>query len=67
MLLTLKAQITTAADDNFCDIFAIFFDKKIGFIFHENCLPADDSQEIASLFVIFEEAAKFKIVVCCNL
>ena len=41
--------------------------KKIGFIFHENCLPADDSQEIACLFVIFEEAAKFKIVVCCNL
>ena len=33
-------------------------------IFHENCLPADDSHEI---FVIFEKAEKFAIVVCCKL
>ena len=34
-------------------------------IFHENRLPADDSHEISCpLFVIFEKAAKFEIVVC---
>ena len=34
-------------------------------IFHENRLPADDSHD--ALFVIFEKAAKFEIVVCCKL
>ena len=29
-------------------------------LFHENCLPADNSHEIACLFVIFEKAAKFE-------
>ena len=36
-------------------------------ILHEDRLPADDSQIYHSLLVIFEEAAKFKIVVCCKL
>ena len=43
--LTLKAPITTEADDNFCEIFPNF--RKKGMI-----------------FVIFEKAAKFEIVVC---
>ena len=37
-------------------------------IFHENRLQADDSHEIPyTLFVNFEKAAKFEIVVCCKL
>ena len=34
-------------------------------IFHENCLPADDSHEISCLicFGFFETAAKFEIAV----
>ena len=42
--LTLKAPITTAADDKFCKIFTYF--QKKGMTFHENCLPADNSHEI---------------------
>ena len=38
----------TAADDKFCDIFPNFQQKK-GTIFHENCLPADNSHEISCL------------------
>ena len=38
--------ITTAAEDKFCDIVPNFLKKK-GMIFHENCLPADDSHEIS--------------------
>ena len=36
-------------------------------ILHENCLPADDSNEISCLTCYFEKTAKFEIVVCCNL
>ena len=36
-------------------------------VLHENRLPADGSHEISCLFVIFENAAKFEIVVCCKL
>ena len=39
-ILLLKAPITTAADNKFCDIFPNF-PKKEGMIFHENCLLAD--------------------------
>ena len=38
-------------------------------VFQENRLPADDSHEISkyhTLFVIFEKAGKFEIVVCCK-
>ena len=48
LLLTLKAPITTAADDKFFNIFPNFR-KKEGMIFHENCLPADNSHEISCL------------------
>ena len=37
--------IRTAADDKFCKTFSNF-QKKLGMIFHENCLSADDSHEI---------------------
>ena len=46
-LLTLKAPITTAADDKFCNIFSNFGQKKS--ILHENRLPEDDSHEISCL------------------
>ena len=36
-------------------------------ILHENPLPADDSHEYHALFVIFEKATKFEIVVCRKL
>ena len=42
--LALKAPITTAADDTFCDIFSNFRKKKKK-IFHEDRLLADDSHE----------------------
>ena len=50
--LTLKAPITTAADDKFCDIFP---DLRYiyGMILHENRLPADDSHEISCLICDF--------------
>ena len=58
--LTLKAPITTAADDNFHDIFPNFppppQKKKIyneGMIFQENRLPAHDSHEISPLICYF--------------
>ena len=57
--------ITTAADNKFFIIFPDFR-KKLGMIFHENHLPADDSHDHA-LFAIFEKAAKFEIVICCKL
>ena len=55
--LTLKAPITTAADDKFCDIFPCFR-KKSGMIFHENRLPADDSHEISCLICYFQKGSK---------
>ena len=45
--MTNKAPIKTAADNNFCDIFLNF--QKKGTIFHENSLPADDSDETSYL------------------
>ena len=49
MHLTLKAPITTAADDKFCEIFPNFRKKIRYMIFHEIRLPADDSHEISCL------------------
>ena len=40
--------IMTAADDKFYDMFLNFW-KKSGMIFHEKCLPADNSHEISCL------------------
>ena len=47
-LLTLKAPIMTAADDNFFYIF-LNFQKKKDMLFHENHLPADDFHKISYL------------------
>ena len=55
--LTLKVPITTAADDTFCDIF-LNFRKKYGMIFHENCLPTDNSREISCLIFYFWKSSK---------
>ena len=52
--ITLKAPITTAADDKFCNIFLPDFHQTILMKYH-------------TLFVIFEKAAKFEIVVYCKL
>ena len=65
LILTLKAPITTAADDNPCDIFPTFCKKK-GMISHENCLLADNSHEISCLICYFEKAAKFEIDSAAN-
>ena len=56
-ILILKAPITTAADDKFCDIFPNF-QKNKGVIFHENRLPADDSHEISFLICYFQKGDK---------
>ena len=50
--LTLKAPITPAADNKFCDIFPNF-QKKLGMLFHENRLLADDSHPISCLICYF--------------
>ena len=54
--LTLKAPITTAADDKFY-IF-LNFQQKQGIILHENRLSADDSHEIACLICYFWKSGK---------
>ena len=51
-MLTLKAPITTAADNKFCNIFPNFRQKS-GMILHENCLPADNSDVISCLICYF--------------
>ena len=51
-LLTLKAPLTTAADNKLCEIFP-HFRKKYGMVFHENRLPADDSHEISCLICYY--------------
>ena len=51
-ILTLKAPITTVADDKLCNIFLNFLKKK-GKIFHENHLPADDSHGISYFICYF--------------
>ena len=51
-MLTLKAPITTAADNKVCLIFPNFQEKK-DMILHENHLPADGSHEIPCLICYF--------------
>ena len=63
---SLKAPITPAADDKFCDIFPNFRKKKEVMIFHENRLPADDSHEISFLICNFEKAANLKLSSAAN-
>ena len=55
--LTLKAPITTAADDKFCNIFPNFR-KKYSMTSHENRLPADDSHEISCFICYFWKSIK---------
>ena len=57
-ILTLKAPITTAADNNFFLTSFLVFDKN-KMIFHENHLPADDSHEISCIICYFWKAGKF--------
>ena len=65
--LTLKAPITTAADDKFCHIFPFFFDKnEVGYFMRIVCQQTI-LMKYHDLFVIFEKAAKLEIVVCCKL
>ena len=65
--LTLKAPITTAADDNFCDIFPSFRQKQ-GMKFHENHLPADDSHEMSCLicFCFLKKGQNLKLSSAAN-
>ena len=58
--LTLKAPITTAADDKFCE-------KNKEWYFMRIVCQQTILMKYHALFVIFEKAAKFEIVVCCKL
>ena len=66
LLLTLKAPITTAAETNFATSIQIFETNKVWYFMRIVC-----QQTILmiyhALFVIFDKAAKFEIVVCCKL
>ena len=42
----LERQSRPHQTTHFCDIFFNFRKKKSGMIFHDNCLPADNSHEI---------------------
>ena len=64
--LTLKTPITTAAEDKFCDIFPNFRKNKVWYFMRIVCQQMI-LMKYHALFVIFEKAAKFEIVVCCKL
>ena len=64
--LTLKAPITTVADDKFYDIFLNFRKNKVWYLMRIVCQQTILIRYHA-LFVIFEKAIKFEIVVCCKL
>ena len=65
-VLTLNASFTTATDNNFCDIFHKFR-KIIRHIPWELSASRQILIKYYALFIIFEKAAKFDIVVCCKL
>ena len=66
-MLTLKALITTAADDKFGNNFPNF-QKKIRYdITGEFFCQQTILMKYHALSIIFEKAAKFEIVVCCKL
>ena len=56
----------TAADDKFCDIFPSFDKNKVWYFMKIVCQQTI-LLKYHALFVIFEKAAKFEIVVCCKL
>ena len=62
----LKAPITTAAYNKFCDIFPSFRQTKLLYFMRIVCQQTIYIKYHA-FFVIFEKAAKFDIVVCCKL
>ena len=66
VFLTLKAPIMTAADDKFFNIFWIFDKYKVWYNMRIVCQQTI-LMKYHALLVIFEKAAKFEIVVCCNL
>ena len=64
--LTVKAPITAAADDNFWVIFINFRKNKAWYYMRIVCQQTI-LMKYHVLFVIFEKATKFEIVVCCKL
>ena len=74
LLTALKESVTTAAGDEFCDIFPNFQNIRydIRGEISKKSLPITHSWQTIrmkyhALFVIFEKAVKFEIVVCCDL
>ena len=65
--LALKAPITTATDDKFCDIFPYFRKKNKVWYFMRIVCQQTILMKYHALFVIFEKAAKFEIVLFCKL
>ena len=57
---------TAAADAKFCDIFPNFQKNKVWY-FMRNVCQKTILMKYHALFVIFEKAAKFEIVLCCKL
>ena len=64
--LTLKALITTAADNKFCNISPIFH-KNMVWCYMTIVCQQTILMKYHALLVIFEKAAKIEIVVCCDL
>ena len=65
-VLTHKAPIMSAVDDKFCDIFPSFWQNKVWYFMRIVCQQTI-LMNYHALFVIFEKAAKFDIVVCLKL
>ena len=57
----------TAADDKFCDIPFLVFDKNKVSYFMRIVNQQTILMKYHALSVIFEKAVKFEIVVCCKL
>ena len=68
MYLTLKAPIMTAADHKFCDIL-VFETNKVRYFMKIICQQQMILMKYMyhALFVIFEKAAKFEIIICFKL
>ena len=65
-ILTLKAPITTAADDKFWTS-SFVFEKNYVRYFMKIVCQQTILMKYHALFVIFEKVAKFEMVVCCKL
>ena len=66
--LTLKAPITTAADDKYGDNFPNFWKNTVWYFMRIVCQQTILMKRRALfVFLFFEKAAKFAIVVCCKL